>query len=62
MKTSLYIFVFFIGSHSSALNRIFTIGIDKGNITSYESKGKTSGSKNKPPLISEIIQNMLYLL
>jgi len=69
MKTALYIFIFFINAHSSTLNRIFkynsnntTIGIDKEHIISCESKYKTSGSKNKPPLISEIIQNMLYLL
>jgi len=69
MKLSLYIFSLFINAHSSALNRIFkynsnntTIGIDKEPITSCESKDKASGSKNKPSLISEIIQNMLYLL
>jgi|APGre2960657505_1045072.scaffolds.fasta_scaffold02369_5 hypothetical protein len=69
MRTTLYIFLFFITVHSSTINRIFkynanyTInGSSKEPIVSCESKAKTSGSKNKPSLISEIIQNMLYLL
>jgi hypothetical protein len=69
MKTVLYIFVFFITAHSIALNRLFkynsnniTIDIDKKPIISYENQGKTSSSKNKPPLVSEIIQAMIYLL
>jgi hypothetical protein len=69
MKTALYIFMFFITVDSSTLNRLFkynsnntTIVISKEHIVSYENQGKTSNSKNKPLLISEIIRTMIYLL
>ena len=70
MKTALYIFMFFITVDSIILNRLFkynnsnntTIGISKEHIVSYENQGKTSNSKNKPLLISEIIRTMIYLL
>jgi len=61
--------MFFITVDSSTLNRLFkynsnntTIGISKERIVSYENKCKTSSSKNKPLLISEIIRTMIYLL
>jgi hypothetical protein len=61
--------MFFITVDSIILNRLFkynsnntTIGISKEHIVSYENQGKTSNSKNKPLLISEIIRTMIYLL
>jgi hypothetical protein len=61
--------MFFITVDSIILNRLFkynsnntTIGKSKEHIVSYENQGKTSNSKNKPLLISEIIRTMIYLL
>ena len=61
--------MFFITVDSISLNRLFKynsnntiIGISKEPIVCCKNKCKTSSSKNKPPLISEIIQTMIYLL
>ena len=66
MKTALYIFLLFITVHSISLNGLFkynsnntTVGISKEPIVCCENKCKTSSSKNKPLLISEIIKTMI---